>query len=111
MDVNAGQPTDLIILDRRGTHLKLTAALSRRNVDAGIREARERAMSVPAMSIVPEIWNRSFVQVSVRFLGANLAITARRMASANCFVPSRPIIRARWTSTVRTLMLRSKAFI
>jgi hypothetical protein len=33
MDVNAGQPTDLIILDRRGTHLKLTAALSRRNVD------------------------------------------------------------------------------
>jgi hypothetical protein len=30
------------------------------------------------------------------------------MASANCFVPSRSIIRARWTSTVRTLISSQK---
>jgi hypothetical protein len=39
----------------------------------------------------------------------NLAMTPRRMTSANWRTPSRFIMRARWTSTVRTLIPRSQA--
>jgi len=39
--------------------------------------------------------------------GANAAVTASLTASAKDRVPSRSIMRARCTSTVRTLMLRS----
>jgi len=41
--------------------------------------------------------------------GANPAVTTRRTASANWRTPKRCIMRARWTSTVLTLIPRSKA--
>jgi hypothetical protein len=53
--------------------------------------------------------SRASEAMSGRATQANFESTARRTASASLLTPSRSIIRARCTSTVRTLSPRSKA--